>query len=283
MVTISESNRKIIELLEKNEPFLISRLGIGAETYLTYQYLSNSRINFNYLNALNNNAGIYNVNKTLRNYLDLYSDSIKNSDYLACFTGSIINEQNFFINKYNLNILHSRALEPFYSCLENEKPWSQYLINKRVLVISPFVESFKKQLNNNFQIFKEPSKKIFLDNQQFIFYKSYQTSGGNHLHNNWLETYNLMENDIKNIDFDIALISCGGYGLPLCNYIKTKMNKSAIYVGGGLQLLFGVMGKRWENNEMWNKIIRENDTNFIRPSGDEIMKNNSNIEGGCYW
>tara|TARA_B100001769_G_scaffold183661_1_gene145316 strand:+ start:15972 stop:16823 length:852 start_codon:yes stop_codon:yes gene_type:complete len=283
MVTISTSNKKIIELLEKNEPFLISRLGIGAETYLTYQYLSGSRINLNYLNALNNNAGIYNVNKTLRNYLDLYSECIKNSDYLAYFTGSIINEQNFFINKYNLNILHSRVLEPFYSCLENEKPWSQYLINKKVLVISPFVESFKKQLNNNFQIFKDSNKKIFLDDQEFIFYKSYQTSAGNHLHNDWFETYNLMKNDITNIDFDIALVSCGGYGLPLCNYIKTTMNKSAIYIGGGLQLLFGVMGKRWESNQMWNNIIRENDTNFIKPSGDEIMENNNNIEGGCYW
>ena len=283
MVTISTSNKKIIELLEKNEPFLISRLGIGAETYLTCQYLSGSRINLNYLNALNNNAGIYNVNKTLRNYLDLYSECIKNSDYLACFTSSIINEQNFLINKYNLNILHSRAIEPFYSCLENEKPWSQYLVNKKVLVISPFVESFKKQLNNNFQIFKDPNKKIFLDDQEFIFYKSYQTSAGNHLHNDWFETYNLMKNDITNIDFDIALVSCGGYGLPLCNYIKTTMNKSAMYIGGGLQLLFGVMGKRWESNQMWNNIIRENDTNFIKPSGDEIMKNNNNIEGGCYW
>ena len=283
MVTISSSNKKIIELLEKNEPFLISRLGIGAETYLTYQYLSRSKINFNYLNALNNNAGIYNVNKTLKNYLDLYSECIKNSDYLACFVSSIVNEQNFFINKYNLNILHSRVLEPFYSCLENEKPWSQYLINKKVLVISPFVESFKKQLNNNFQIFKDPNKKIFLDGQQFIFYKSYQTSGGNHLHNDWFETYNFMKNDITNIDFDIALVSCGGYGLLLCNHIKSTMNKSAIYIGGGLQLLFGVRGKRWESNQMWNNIIRENDTNFIKPSGDEIMKNNNNIEGGCYW
>ena len=283
MITINESNKKIIELLEKNEPFLISRLGIGAETYLTYQYLSCSQINFNYLNALNNNAGIYNVNKTLRNYLDLYSECIKNSDYLACFTGSIVNEQNFFINKFNLNMLHSRVIEPFYCCLENEKPWSHYLINKKVLIISPFVESFKKQLDNGFQIFKDPEKKIFLYGQEFIFYKSFQTSGGNHLHLSWLETYNIMCNDISKLDFDIALLGCGGYGLPLCNHIKTKMNKSAIYIGGGLQLLFGVMGKRWENNEMWNKIIKENDTKFIKPSGDEIIKNNNNIEGGCYW
>jgi hypothetical protein len=85
------------------------------------------------------------------------------------------------------------------------------------------------------------------------------------------------------LDFDVALLGCGGYGLPLCNYIYKDLNKSAIYVGGGLQLLFGIMGKRWENNAMWKKIIQENDAKFIRPSGDEVIKDKDRIEGGCYW
>jgi hypothetical protein len=283
MININESNKIIIRLLEKNESFLISRLGIGVETYLTYQYLNRLPINFNYLNPLDNNAGIYNVNHTLRNYLDLYGGCIKNSDYLSCFATSIVNEQNFFIQKYNLSTIHSRSLEPFYIINENEKPWTHYLKGKKVLIINPFVESFKKQLKNKFQIFKDPNKKIFLDDQEFIFYKSYQTIAGNHIHEDWYETYNIMCNDIKNLDFDIALLGCGGYGLPLCNFIKMNMNKSAIYIGGGLQLLFGVMGRRWENRDDWKKIIRDNDTKFIRPSGDEIIKNKDLIEGGCYW
>lgn len=174
-------------------------------------------------------------------------------------------------------------MEPFYCCLEGIVPWSHYLLGKKVLIVSPFVESFKKQLNNNFQIFKDPEKKIFLDGQEFVFYKCFQTSAGNYIHKDWDETFNIMCNDIKNIDFDIALISCGGYGLPLCRYINKDLNKSSIYVGGGLQLLFGVMGKRWETNHMWKKIIQENNTHFIKPSGDEILNNNKNIEGGCYW
>ena len=104
MISINESNKKIIEILKKDTPFLISRLGIGAETYLTYQYLSGLQVNFGHLNALSNNAGIYNINKTLRNYLDLYNDCIKNSDFLACYSGSIIKEQQLFITKYGLNI-----------------------------------------------------------------------------------------------------------------------------------------------------------------------------------
>ena len=141
----------------------------------------------------------------------------------------------------------------------------------------------KKQRENNFRIFKKPEQQIFLADQQLLFYKSFQTAAGNYIHKNWFETYKIMCNDISKIDFDIALLGCGGYGLPLCNYIRHDLQKSAIYVGGGLQLLFGIMGRRWENIPMWKKIINENDTKFIRPSKEEQPPNNTRIEGGCYW
>ena len=64
----------------------------------------------------------------------------------------------------------------------------------------------------------------------------------------------------------------------MCNFIKTKLNKSAIYIGGGLQLLFGIMGKRWENIPLWKKIIKENNTKFIKPSQNEKCKNLNTIE-----
>ena len=92
-----------------------------------------------------------------------------------------------------------------------------------------------------------------------------------------------MCNDISKLEFDVALLGCGGYGLPLCNYIHTEMKKSAIYIGGGLQMMFGVMGNRWERNEYWKDIINQHNPRFIRPSGDEILKDCSRVENGCYW
>ena len=283
ILSLNNSNDKIIQLLNESNKFIISRLGIGAETYISYTYSSINKINFNYLKALDNNAGIYNINKNFTAYCDKYIECIKNSEALATFPTSIVNEQKYFINKFNLCSIHSRSLEPFYCCLDDIKPWTHYLLGKKVLIINPFTESMKKQLAAGFQIFKDPNKKLFLDNQEFVFYKSFQTAAGNHIHSSWLESYEIMCKDIKELDFDIALLGCGGYGLPLCNYIKSELNKSAIYIGGGLQLLFGVMGKRWENNEMFKKIIRENSCKFIRPSGDEIIQNANRIEGSCYW
>ena len=275
---LEESNNKIINLIKENKPFIISRL--GGEISITYNFLKNKTLINSY--QLQNNAGIYNINKNnYIFYIKYNKECLQNSNFLASFKSLLVNKQNFFINKYNLDTLYHRILEPFYCCLENIKPWSHYLINKKVLIINPFVNSFQKQLKNGFRIFK--NKKIFLEEQQFVFYKSFNTTAGNYIHKDWLETFKIMCNDISKLDFDIALLGCGGYGLPLCNFIKTKLNKSSIYIGGGLQLLFGVMGKRWEVRDDWKQIIKENGCKFIKPSGDEIIKNCNKVEGGCYW
>ena len=108
----------------------------------------------------------------------------------------------------------------------------------------PFVDSFKTQLKNKFKL------EVNIYFPKICICKSFNTAAGNHIHKDWEETYKIMCNDISKLKFDIALLGCGGYGHPLCNYIYTKLNKSAIcHVGGGLQLLFGVIGKRWEGDQ----------------------------------
>ena len=283
-LSLSESNDYIINLLSLNKKFMITRVGVGNETNLAFFTDTLQSIDTKMLVSLSNNAGIYNITPdNLLKYAELYIKAIKESNALATFNNTMIVQQEHFINNYKLDVLYSRVLEPFYCCLENIKPWTQHLQGKKVLIVNPFVKSFKKQLKEGFQIFKDPDKKLFMDNQEFVFYKSYNTAAGNSIHKDWEETYDIMCKDISKLDFDIALLGCGGYGLPLCNFIYKEMNKSAIYVGGGLQLLFGVMGKRWDDIQMWMDIIKENDSKFIRPSINEQLPNKQRIEGGCYW
>lgn len=270
---LNQSNNQIIKLIQKNEPFIISRMEISEETFKTHEYDLTSKITNSHLHPKTltlYNAGIYyqkNDFHKLELFLKQYRTALFNSNLLASFfNSSISNIQDHFSNKYYLPQIHSRSLEPFYQIQEGIKPWTHHLLGKKILIINPFVESFQKQLNDGFKIFKDSDKQIFLEGQEFKFYKSYQTIAGNHIHNNWVETFVIMCNDIKKIDFDIALLGCEGYGLPLCNFIKMNLKKSAIYIGDGLQLLFGIMGKRWENNEMWKKIISENDSKFIKSS-----------------
>jgi len=283
-LNIKESNGIITNLLKNSEIFLITRLG-DAVSEVSINILMKYNISPLSLSNIQTHDGIYCKSKDKLDeiiiFAQKYNEAIKNSTYIACFPNLYTRAQNIYIHQFSLTALHNRALEPFYCILENEQPWSHTLITKKVLIISPFVNSFKKQLTANFQIFKD--KYLFLPGQSFVFYKSYNSLANNKPHNNWIETFEIMCQDIQKLDFDVALLGCGGYGLPIANFIKEDLNKSAIYIGGGLQLLFGVMGGRWKNNPLWEKIIIENQSKFISPSDDEIIHNSKMIEDGCYW
>jgi len=287
-LSIKVSNNEIIKLILSNKPFMVTRTSLGGEIFISALYKLNKPFNEHFLYMLSNNAGIYfKEQQDVKLYADMYCKSLNNSDLIAVFNHlSYINYQKAIIPN-NKILLHNRALEPFYICESRESiPWTHFLKGKKVLIIHPFVDSFQKQINNNFNIFgNNTSKFLFHKEQEFIFYKPFMTHGGIHIHNSWKETFDIMCNDIFNLDFDIALLGCGGYGVPLCNFIRTQLNKSSIYIGGGLQLMFGIMGKRWENNDFWNKIKNEYSPNFIKPSEDEQLPNNggNKIENNCYW
>jgi hypothetical protein len=90
-----------------------------------------------------------------------------------------------------------------------------------------------------------------------------------------------MEIEAKKNTFDIALCACGGYGNPLCSAILA-MGKSAIYVGGVLQMLFGIYGQRWlvEESDIMRMYMNEH---WSRPLPGDRPQGHDKIEGGCYW
>jgi hypothetical protein len=53
-----------------------------------------------------------------------------------------------------------------------------------------------------------------------------------------------------------------------------------MYIGGALQLFFGVIGKRWFDNK---EIISLVNDHWIRPSQEERPLNHTKVEKGCYW
>ena len=68
-----------------------------------------------------------------------------------------------------------------------------------------------------------------------------------------------MKNDLfelnKTFNFYIALVSCGGFGMILSDYIYSELNKSTMYVGGALQLYFGIICNRWKTNPNVSKLF----------------------------
>ena len=86
-----------------------------------------------------------------------------------------------------------------------------------------------------------------------------------------------MIKEIQMHEFDVCLIGCGAYGLPLAAAVK-KMGKQAIHIGGPLQLLFKIKGKRWVNSDDY-----EFDKSWISPLTEDIPSQASKVEDACYW
>ncbi|MAN64475.1 MAG: hypothetical protein CMI60_21295 [Parvibaculum sp.] len=144
------------------------------------------------------------------------------------------------------------------------------LNNKEVGIISYFAEDMKSQTKN---IDKIHNRKI---NNKFSFIQTYNTCGGGP-HKDFYETLDILKKKIDKSTADYFLVSCGCYGLLLCDHIK-KQGKNAIYCGGQLQLLFGLKGSRWDKRENISKLY-----NKYWKYSNKKPKNYEKIEGGCYW
>jgi hypothetical protein len=109
------------------------------------------------------------------------------------------------------------------------------------------------------------------------------TQGLNFSKRGYIEELNTFELEVRNVvssqEFDLALIAAGAYGLPLAATLKAA-GVSSIYVGGALQLYFGVLGKRWVNS----KDIQPFVTKYWLTSPIEKPPLGSRlIERGTYW
>lgn len=175
-------------------------------------------------------------------------------------------------------------VDPYWS----KKPWTKVLKGKKVLVVHPFAQEIQYQyIHNRTKLFKNPE---ILPEFNLKTFQAVQSIGGNTQFQSWFEALKYMEDQIDKEDYDICLLGCGAYGMPLAAHIK-ETGKQAIHFGGSLQLLFGIRGKRWETNHYgfdyfadgigkYPELINEY---WIRPFNSSKFDGSQNVEGGCYW
>ena len=273
MLDLNDGNGLITDLITSEKPFSVSRLGIG-EILLFDKVINNKQITDEDIKKANNFGGVY--GNCFNEFIEIYLNAIKNSD-IHCYwvnCGLNIEQDDLLLKTSPESIkIHHRAVEPYYST----NPWSKALKGKKVLVINSFPDTIVNQYKVIEKIWGD---KEILPEFDLITYKSVQSIGTLNPHNSWVESLNVMKNDIANIDFDIALLGCGTYGLPLVDFIKNNLNKQAIYVGGAIQILFGIKGSRWDNHDEIKLFFNEN---WVRPLDSERIDNYKILENGCYW
>ena len=164
----------------------------------------------------------------------------------------------------------------------NKNPWSRALEGKHVLVVHPFAEEITRQYyEHREQLFED--KRVLPEFASLRVVKAVQSLGGEpNGFKDWFEALEWMKKQMDSVSYDIALIGCGAYGFPLAAHAKRTGHK-AVHIGGGLQLLFGIKGKRWENPSRKNEICKFFNEYWIRPDGINTPTIAHKIENGCYW
>jgi len=276
----------IKKCVNNNHNFIIPRIAGVENSFAVYISLNsnslkiiNSIINY-YRNTMKNNAGIKinNYNDAI-NYSKIYFESFKNSGLYSiwlphcnCFTKTQANITKLF----KKTTFSAQVFDIFHYIKGMNTIWTHALKGKRLLIISAFIDEMKNQERNLQKIYGID----LFPNCKFVYLKPPQTNGDEPSQSFFIELKKFVIHiqNIKN-SFDIALVSCGGYGNLVCNYIY-KMGKSAIYVGGVLQMYFGIYGERWllERRDIM-KLYKNN--YWIRPK--KGPKNYKKIENGCYW
>jgi len=277
----------IISYQNKNEKYFVGRLS-GNEPSLVGKALTNKQIPKYLFNNMLYVAGIkFNNNDDVKTFVKYYNTAISHSNMLAIWDVGMYKqteEYYNFINRMYPNIkrIAGHGLEPFYFMDNPDYKYNELFKNKKVLIISSHKKTIENQLKNGLNVFKKP---IFHESTEFYIYKPTQQNAGSHDSNSWLFHFNKMKEELKTIkdnefNFDTALVSAGGFGMILSDYIFTQLNSSVMYVGGPLQLFFGINGGRWINNstirnaqnECWTNVLQED-----RPNNPQLCENSS------YW
>ena len=233
--------------------------------------------------TMKNNAGIQ-LSNTADMYSNLYLSAFEKCDIFASWepqggvAPGISQSLLYMLNKYKVKHPFWASTFDIFHYIFSE-PWTHSLKGKRLLIVSPFIETIKEQLSIREHLYNGVD---LFPGCTFEFLKPPQTQSDEPSQDFLYEMHRFKQNVDKKLNsFDIALVSCGGYGNPICAHIYSK-GKSAIYVGGVLQMYFGILGNRWIKDRP-DIIKLYHNKYWTRPKSTEKPKNCGKVEGACYW
>ena len=273
-----KGNYKIKNKLKCEKELMVSRHGryeirtLGLKKY-KHMWKRESAIK-----RMKINAGFFPDKKNLLDrFADEYIKSTEKADVFCAWHFKHgfwkLEERVFRENCPDAVLTDIRALE----FLWYDDPWTAALRGKKVLVVHPFADTIERQYQKREYLF--PGQNILPEFGKLETLKAVQSAAGNEVpFDTWFDALEYMKEEMAAIDFDTALIGAGAYGLPLAAHAR-DLGKQGIQLGGITQLLFGIMGKRWENrraadfmNESWT-----------RPDSHEVPPDAEKVEGGAYW
>lgn len=226
-------------------------------------------------NSMKENAGFFPDTQTnLEHWYHLCLKDMTECDILASWWNyeRIFKEHLTNIKRIGLQDLNETILSQSFV-------WTSALKGKKVLVIHPFQKSIEAQYQHREKLF--PYNSEILPEFELQTIKAVQSIANEKSEfASWFVALDYMKDEINQRDFDIALIGCGAYGFNLAAHVK-RIGKKSVHMGGPLQTLFGIKGKRWREMPNFSTLFNQY---WVDPLPEEYPKNFQTVEyGGCYW
>lgn len=277
--TQDRGNEILTEMLESGKPFMFGRCGsnelIMAGSGLLVERGIKNEIYKPNLEIACFHSGLYpNETDTMLRYHELTVEACRQSDIYGVLYWIW---EDYYLKKFsnkNVVLTHANMLD-FW---RHEKPFTSALKGKKVLVVHPLAEQIESQYKKRELLFENPD---VLPEFELHTLKAIQTVAGENdpRAKDWFDGLDYMYNEAMKIDFDVAILGCGAYGMPLAGMLK-KAGRSVIYMGGVTQMLFGIRGGRWDNDPVASKLYNEH---WVSPEAASVPKRSSEVEDGCYW
>jgi len=239
------------------------------------------------IHALRTNAGIFPlVNTTSMDQWRIQSiQATQEADVLvAGWYAPIAQLEQHALRQWNVRAtqIPLRSLEPYY--VDSADQWIQHLAGHRVSVVSSFTETAKKQSKKLSDIWG--SSLSIPDSIEWQWVQTGYVPAVAKGINEWPSPISTWTQAVEYVVATViqqgsrfALIGCGALGMPIAHKLKQR-GIIAIVLGGAIQVLFGIKGRRWETHRILSKFWN---SHWVWPSKEETPNEASSIEGGCYW
>jgi hypothetical protein len=282
--------------IQTQKPFFIGRNG-STELQLLYYYITHrANMKESYPEGLRHAIHIYSGifpgdNASLDEWCKTYFESLGELDGTAAgWYEPLFSVELALLHKFTRPECFQtplRSLEPYYS--SSNLWWTKELRGQAICVVSSFTDTIQHQMDSGASALiwrGERAGLLDIEGATWSYVKcgyapnvALGRGGWPPEIKSWKDAVDKLERDIVATGSTVALIGCGALGVILGARLKRR-GISAIILGGAIQVLFGIKGKRWQTHDViskfWNPF-------WVWPAASEVPGAATFVEGGCYW
>jgi hypothetical protein len=247
-------------------PYAAGKLGVSERAWMLYPILiagGASRLQLRVFeqtvrHKAGRHAGVFPTNRAfLLEFADRYGEALRELDCLGVDVAALRPTLDVLrFHDVGAAVMDYIEQEPDRSSpARAERCFTPGLGGKRVLLVSPYAEALQRQANQaTFDaVWRKTGKRWFdpaaIDALEFPYGFARETQ---QRYASCLDLLAEIERRIDAHDYDVALIGAGALGVPLATFVRSR-GKVGLSLGGSLQVLFGVVGKRWRDRPDWHE------------------------------